>query len=168
MNLDYYIVKKNDKVGIINSEPLTRFRFNYQDLSPCYYNPENRFIAKKNNKFGVIGLRGNIIIPFIYDELSNWVEYGPGSNYHFVSKNNKKGLITKDGKIIIPPIYDELLYKNNQTIIFSKDYKFGVLTLQNTPVIPFDYDKICQKFLIKYGGQRILCSEERKYFHNKQ
>lgn len=176
-DLDFYIVKKNDKAGIINKNLLPVLGFNYQDITPCHYNPKNLFIAKKKDKFGVIGLRGNIIIPFQYDELSNWVEYGPGSNYHFVTKNNKKGLITKEGKIIIPPVYDELRFINEQTIILAKNKKFGVVTIKNTPVIPFDYDKICtetfnlnlegKEFYVQKNGKTFVIDSKNKMIRNK-
>lgn len=141
-DLDYYIIKKNNKSGIIDKNLKPVLNFNYQDLSPCFYDDQNRFIAKKDNKYGVIDRRGSIIIPFEYNEMSNWVEYGPGSDYHFVTKNKKKGLITKEGKIVIPTIYDSLFYNDENTIILSKDGKYGVVTIQNKSVIPFNYDKI--------------------------
>ncbi|WP_170860843.1 WG repeat-containing protein [Flavobacterium fluvii] len=176
-DLDFYIVKKNDKAGIINKNLLPVLDFNYQDISPCHYNPKNLFIAKKNDKYGVIGLRGDIIIPFEYDELSNWVEYGPGSNYHFVTKNNKKGLITKGGKTIIPPVYDELRFINDQTIILAKNQKFGVVTIKNTLVIPFDYSKICtetfnlnlkgKEFYVQKNGKAFVIDNKNKMIRNK-
>lgn len=144
--LDYYIINKNNKFGIIDKNLKPIFNFDFQDLSPCYYDKKNRFIAKQNNKYGVIDRSGKIIIPFKYSEMSNWVEYGPGENYHFVSKNNKKGLITKEGKNVIPIIYDSLFYHNEKMIILSKDGKYGVVTIQNKEVIPFVYEKIYIEF----------------------
>lgn len=141
-DLDYYIITKNNKAGIIDKNLKPVLNFNYQDLSPCYYDNKNRFIAKQNDKYGVIDRAGRIIIPLEYNEMSNWVEYGPGSDYHFVTKNKKKGLITKEGKIVIPTIYDSLFYNDENTIILSKDGKYGVVTIQNKSVIPFNYDKI--------------------------
>lgn len=140
--LDYYIINKNNKFGIIDKNLKTIFNFNFQDLSPCFYDQKNRFIAKQNDKYGVIDRAGRIIIPFEYSEMSNWVEYGPGSNYHFVTKNNKKGLITKEGKIVVPIIYDSLFYHNEKTIILSKNKLYGVVTIENKTVIPFIYEKI--------------------------
>lgn len=145
-DLDYYIIKKNNKAGIIDKNLKPILNFNYQDLSPCFYDDQNRFIAKKDDKYGVIDRRGSIIIPFEYTEMSNWVEYGPGSNYHFVTKNNKKGLITKEGRAVIPTIYNNLFYHDEKTIIVSRDGKYGVLTIQNKQVIPFVYEKIYVEF----------------------
>ncbi|WP_208326843.1 WG repeat-containing protein [Flavobacterium sp. 270] len=139
---DFYIVNKNNNFGILNKDFKTILDFNYQYLSPCFYDRKNKFIAKKNGKYGVIYRTGRIIIPFEYDEISNWVEYGPGSNYHFVEKNNKHGLITNEGKSVIPPIYDTLFYENDKIIILSKNGKYGVVTIQNKEVIPFTYEKI--------------------------
>ncbi|WP_431243813.1 WG repeat-containing protein [Flavobacterium sp. P21] len=141
--LDYYVIKNKDsKYGIIDKDLKTIFNFDFQDLSPCFYDNKNRFIAKQNDKYGVIDRAGRIIIPFEYSEMSNWVEYGPGENYHFVTKNHKQGLITKEGKIVIPVIYDSLFYDSDKIIILSKNGKYGVVTIQNKQVIPFAYEKI--------------------------
>jgi hypothetical protein len=140
--LDYYIIKKNNKVGIIDKNLKPIFNFDFQEISPCFYDTRNRFIAKQNEKYGVIDRAGRIIIPFQYSEMSNWVEYGPGENFHFVTKNNKRGLITKEGKITIPAIYNSLFYHDDKTIILSKNGKYGAVTIHNKLVIPFIYDKI--------------------------
>jgi len=141
-DIDYYIIQRGDKTGIIDKNLKIVLNFDYQDLAPCFYESKNRFIAKQNNKYGVIDRLGRIIIPFEYSEMSNWVEYDPGSDYHFVTKNNKKGLITKEGKVIIPTIYDYLYYENDKTIILSKNDKYGIVTITNKSVIPFIYDAI--------------------------
>lgn len=174
---DFYIVANNGKAGIINKKLDTILGFNYQDISPCYYNPKTLFIAKKGDKFGVIGLRGNIITPFEYDEFSNWVEYGPGENYHFVTKNKKKGVITIDGKNIIPSVYDKLFYINDRTVILVKNKKYGVVTLKNSPVIPFDYDMICteyfnrnrtdNEFYVQKNGKSFVINNKNKIIRNK-
>ncbi len=141
-DLAFYIIKKNGKVGIINKELKTMINFDYQDLQPCFYDQINKFIAKQNGLYGVIDRLGGIIIPFQYTEMSNWVEYGPGSNFHFVTKDKKQGLITKEGKTVIPVIYDSLFYDSDKIIILSKNGKYGVVTIQNKQIIPFAYEKI--------------------------
>lgn len=141
--LDYYVIKNKDgKFGIIDKNLKPIFNFDYQKISPCFYDTKNRFIVKKNNKYGVIDRAGRIIIPFEFSEMSNWVEYGPGENYHFVTKNNKQGLITKEGKTVIPVIYNSLFYHDDKTIVLSKNNKYGVVNIQNKIVIPFIYDMI--------------------------
>lgn len=161
----YYIIKKKDKTGIVDYNFKTIFNFVYQDISPCTYNKENRFIVRQNDKYGVIDRFGKVIIPFEYSEMSNWVEYGPGSDYHFVTKNNKRGIISKEGKIIIPPIYDSLFYKSDKTIILSRKNKYGIVTIQNKPVIPFIYDMIYLDFSdANKNVNRFYVQKNEKYF----
>ncbi|WP_369765803.1 WG repeat-containing protein [Flavobacterium sp. WC2429] len=161
----YYIIKKTDQVGIVDYNFKKIFDFIYQDISPCTYDKENRFIVKLNDRYGVIDRLGNVIIPFEYSEISNWVEYGPGSNYHFVTKNQKFGLITKDGKVVIPVIYDKLYYKSNQTIILVKNKKYGVVTIENSLVIPFDYEIICsQSFAPNKGNEEFYVRKKEHFF----
>ncbi|TPG32611.1 WG repeat-containing protein [Flavobacterium pectinovorum] len=164
-DLDYYIINKNNTVGIIDKNLKSILKFDYQDLSPCFYD-KNRFIAKKDNKYGVIDRLGRTIIPFEYSEMSNWVEYGPGSNYHFVIKNNKNGLITKEGKIVIPAIYDSLFYNDDNTIILSKNGKYGVVTIHNKNVIPFEYEKIYSDlaFVPDRNANEFYVLKNGKYF----
>lgn len=174
---NFYIVNNNGKAGILNKRLDTILNFNYQDIDPCYYNPKTLFIAKKGDKFGVIGLRGNIITPFEYDEFSNWVEYGPGENHHFVTKNKKKGIITIDGKNIIPTVYDKLFYINDKTVILVKNKKYGVVTINNSPVIPFDYDMLCtetfnpnradNEFYVRKNGKSFVIDNKNKIIRNK-
>ncbi|CAA9198534.1 hypothetical protein FLA105534_02175 [Flavobacterium bizetiae] len=165
-DLDYYIISKNDKAGIIGKNLKTILNFDYQDLSPCFYDNKNFFIAKQNNKYGVINRLGRIVIPFEYSEMSNWVEYGPGSNYHFVSKNNKNGLITKEGKTVIPVIYDSLFYIDNNKIILSKNGKYGVVNINNKSIIPLEYEKIYTDlaFAAKKEVDEFYVLKNGKYF----
>jgi len=141
-DLDYYVIKRNNKYGVIDKNLKPILNFDFQDLSPCFYDTKNRFIAKQNDKFGVIDRAGKIIIPFEYSEMSNWVEYGPGENYHFVTKDSKHGLITREGKTVISVIYNSLFYDSDKIIILSKNGKYGVVTIQNKQIIPFAYEKI--------------------------
>lgn len=165
-DLDYYIISKNNKAGIIDKNLKTILNFDYQSLFPCFYDTKNFFIAKQNNKYGVINRLGKIIIPFEYSEMSNWVEYGPGDNYHFVIKNNKNGLITKEGKIVIPTIYDSLFYFDDNTIILSKNGKYGVVNIHNKNIIPLDYEKIYTDlaFVSERKSDEFYVLKNGKYF----
>ncbi|MFN7098930.1 MAG: WG repeat-containing protein [Flavobacterium sp.] len=166
----YYIIKKNEKVGIVDYNFKILFDFIYQDISPCTYDHENRFIVKLKDKYGVIDRSGKVIIPFEYSEMSNWVEYGPGSNYHFVTKNEKFGLITKEGKVVIPAVYDKLSYVIDQNIILLKNGKYGVVTLQNRLVIPFEYEMICSlsNFPNKIVNEFYVQKKERFFVINNK
>ncbi len=114
--------------------------FVFEDLQPCFYDEDNKFIVKSKGKYGIIDITGKEIIPNEFDEISNWVEYGPEA--HFVTKNKKMGMYSRDGKQLIPPIYEKLQYITNNLIIVSQNKKFGIVNISNKIVIPLEYEKV--------------------------
>lgn len=64
-------------------------------------------IAKKDGKTGMIDIRGNLKIPFLYDEIVRTVNSGMDSIY-VVKKDGKWGL-TQYEKILLPCEYDEVV-----------------------------------------------------------
>ena len=137
---EHFLVKNTKGSSLFDKKFKSVLNNHYQDLEPVYYDQDNKFIAKKNGKFGIINLDESNLVPFIYDEISNWVEYGPRA--HFVTENHKKGLISYDGKILIPTEFNSLSYISDDYIIVSKDTKYGVLNIKNKISIPIIYDKI--------------------------
>ena len=57
-------------------------------------------VSKSNNK-GVIDTKGEIVIPFKYEDLSGFSE-----GFSIVKKGNKYGYINKRNELIIPYTYD--------------------------------------------------------------
>jgi len=137
---EHFLVKNSNGNILLDKKFNSVFKNKYQDLEPIFYDQDNKYIAKRNGKYGIINLKEMNIIPFKYDEISNWVEYGPKA--HFVTENKKKGLISYDGKILIPTEFDLLSYISDDYIIVSKDKKFGVVDIKDKKIIPIDYDKI--------------------------
>jgi hypothetical protein len=89
----YFVVKKDDKVGAFYEMGNQIISFSYEDITPVHYDKNNRFIVQQNGLFGIVDKDENIIVPLEYDEISNWVEYGPRE--HFITKNGKNGLISR-------------------------------------------------------------------------
>ncbi|WP_185113831.1 WG repeat-containing protein [Chryseobacterium sp. Leaf405] len=99
----------DEKLIDINNKILIR---EYDSIMPIFYN-HNKLIVSKNKKYGIIDVDNKILLPIVYDEISNWVEYGPEKR-HFIKKNGKTGLIESETfKIIIPPIYDRFEQRMN-------------------------------------------------------
>jgi hypothetical protein len=137
---DYLIVEKNGFQGIYSKSGKEIISKKYEEIDPCYYNDNERFIVKKNGLFGVIDINENIIIPIEFDSISNWVEYGPEA--HFVVKNDKHGLINREGKVIVPPIYDKILVDNSKLIKVKNSKLFGTVNWKNVIVHPIEYEQI--------------------------
>lgn len=99
------------------------------------------FIVQRNKKFGSVDFYNNTIIPFEYDGITNWVEYGPHA--HYVKKGNLFGLVDYNtGKTIIPVIYNGLSVYSDTWVKVKKKEMYGVLSIQNKVIIPIKYDKI--------------------------
>lgn len=125
------------KVISIENKPIL---FGYDNLVPIHYNHQ-KFIVSRNKKYGIVDIKNKILFPLEYDEISNWVEYGPEKR-HFVVKNGKYGLIEHETfKIIIPPVYDGFVQRRD--IIFAhRKGKSGILDINNKELCPFIFDQI--------------------------
>lgn len=133
--------------GVISQTGKTIIPCQYQYIDITWYDNFtgiDTFIVQKNNKLGTIDFENNIIIPFEYDEISNWVEYGPDA--HYVVKDNRIGLIKHSGKLLIPIIYDSLHYYFGGLIKGKLNGKYGVLNYSNEIVLPFIYDALIVDF----------------------
>lgn len=121
----------------------------YQNIAPVYYNNE-RFIVSRNKKYGIVDIKNKVLLPLEYDEISNWVEYGPRDR-HFIVKNGKHGLIEHGTfKVIIPPVYD--LFIQRRGMIFAhKNGKSGILNINNKEICPFIFDEIKPDLFFGYG-----------------
>ena len=144
---NYSFALKDSLWGVISPNGKTIIPCQYQYIDITWYNNYNgidTFIVQKGNKLGTIDFKNNMVIPFEYEEISNWVEYGPDA--HYVVKGNKIGLIEYSGKIIIPIIYDSLHYYFGGLIKGKLNGKYGVLNYSNEIVLPFIYDALIVDF----------------------
>lgn len=159
-----YIVEKNGKFGVINKESLeTIIPLEYEELVDCYYN-EMHFLVKKNGKYGIIDDNLKIIIPIEYDEISNWVEYGPDE--HFIVKNGKHGLISREGEIVIPPSYDNIFVDNGVLIKVKNNGFYGTINWKNEIIHAIEYENIFWEwpFLTGKPIDTIYIEKSGEYF----
>ncbi len=134
------------------------------------YFSENRLPIKAGGKYGIMDEKGQIILPptysFIFPFQNGIAKAQIGNNFKLIDKEGKVilipeyeyigdfenglALIVKDkkvgvtdakGKVIIEPQYDKLSIENG-IIRARKDNKWGIITTQNKPVLPFDYQYI--------------------------
>ena len=129
---------------------------------------EGKAKARKNRKWGFINEKGEAIIPFEYDSVSDFskgVAYvlqngikskinGIGKEAYYYKKQpngmtiygsnfkNKVGLMDKNRKRITGLIYDEIKSFVADIIIAKKDGKWGCINEKGKVMIQFIYDKI--------------------------
>lgn len=73
-----------------------------------------RAIVKKNGLYGVIDENENVIISYLYESMSRWVD-----NY-VVKLNGKSGMIDKHGNIVTPLQYESIGYSGSTATIIHK------------------------------------------------
>lgn len=161
---NYLITKNNGLQGLYSKNGKEIFQKKYEQIDPCHYDEDERFIVKQNNLFGVIDINENVIIPFEYQEISNWVEYGPKE--HFVTKNGKKGLVSRDGEIVIPTQYDEVFVDNSKLIKVKNNGLYGTVDWNNKIIHPIKYEHVLWEwpYLTLRPLDTIYVEENDKYF----
>lgn len=152
--------KKEDKIVNINGKT---FLSGYQMIHPIFYD-HSKFIVKKNNKFGIADLQNKILLPIVFDEISDWVEYGPEER-HIVKRNGKYGMVEyKTFKEKIPAIYDFVFIARDKVFV-GKDEKHGIIDLNNKIICPLIYDEIKPSFGYGFGmsESRIFARKGKQY-----
>lgn len=128
--------KFGEKCGVIDGDNRTVVPFVYSKIDAKNSRPT--FIAAElDGKFGGIDEKGNVIIPFEYEEIEKL-----RSNVFKAKKNGKYALIEKNGKEITRFEYDEIGNLSDEGLMTAKYGGFyGYITLSGQAVIGFRFKK---------------------------
>ena len=134
------------------------------------YFSENRLPIKAGGKWGLMDEKGQVILPptysYIFPFENGTAKIKMGENFNLIDKTGKMlfdaeyeyigsfengmALIVKDkkvgvtnnkGQLIITPQYERLSIENG-IIRARKDGKWGIVSTQNKPLLPFEYQYI--------------------------
>jgi len=110
---------------------------------------ENYRIFREKEKFG-LKKRDSLILPAVYDEISN---LGVG---FLLKQNNFYGVTNSTGKLIIPIKFEKITYNysRGQTYHVLKSEKYGSFDLQGNVILPINYAKIL--FSGSKGGASVV------------
>lgn len=132
------LVRKNLKWGVINRKGKTIIPFKYDYIIKI----RQGYIITIKEKQGVIDSKNNILVPAMYQSISN-VCYN-NKNY-IVRLNNKFGIINSKNEIILPIEYDR--FESN--ICFSegllkvkKNNLYGFINYEGNVIIPIQYQYV--------------------------
>jgi hypothetical protein len=135
-----YIVKLNDRMGIVDDSEKIILPIEYQDISQNVFN-DGSFLAKnKNGKYGCVSLDGKITLPFEYDDLTAIIR----ENLKLAVKGDKYGLIQLNDGLpyeIIPCEFDTIIYSKTFYLV-KKNHKFGLVDLFGKIITPVNFDSI--------------------------
>ena len=97
--------------------------------------------VKKDGRAGYINLKGETIIPFIYQKALSFNNGLAG-----VKKDGYWGVINKDNQLIVPCKYQQaVLFKNGIArlqIIADQKYKYAFINQQGKLLTEFEYDEV--------------------------
>ncbi|MCO5232757.1 MAG: WG repeat-containing protein [Chitinophagales bacterium] len=139
-------------------------------VKPKYYFISN-FVdgiakARLDGKWSLIDTLGQVIVPFIYDDLQTNTEMYLGrANIFKVKLNGKYGFINNKGEIIIPIVYEYASHFNLKgTVVVgmftfeNSNYKgqYWLIDRQSKQVSPQKYDKIGEYYDVNDNVQITL------------
>lgn len=134
----------NGKYGFIDKTGKIVIPLEY-DFTEPFANGEAR--VHKNRKMGTITKSGQLQISIQFDQINDRLQ-----GYSIVEQGKKMGIIDEHNQFVIPAIYDSLRWpmhfsgmKTNQlldTIIVSRNQKYGLLNLQGKEILAINYDEI--------------------------
>lgn len=130
-----YIVKENDKYGIISGNGKVVLECNYSAIQQVTGN--EMYVVDDGNGFKIVNGITEVIVDGGFDEV---IEIH-GENFT-IKKDNKYGVISKDGTTKIPVEYEELIYAQDKYYIAKKDLKYGIVSIDNVVCIEFKYNLI--------------------------
>ncbi len=98
-NRGYYAVKNNGLWGVIDNDNQFVFSFKYENILQSF---DPRFIfAVKDEKVGAINLLGEVVIPFEYDRLEDWLLWS-SKGVFILRKEHLWGVVDTFGHILVP------------------------------------------------------------------
>jgi hypothetical protein len=93
------LVEKDSLYGFIDKKGKIIIKPQYKDAKIFY---EGLAAVGNGKKYGFINLKGDTVIPFIYDDIF----LGFSNGLSDVTKNDSCGYIDKNGKVVIPLLYE--------------------------------------------------------------
>lgn len=145
----YAVVIKNNKAGILGSEPLglELISCSYDIGKKSFERLEGSLIrAWRDNKAGVINSRGLVFVPFEYDQVDHNAVY---DTIHFdVQRKGKYGVYSAQlKKEILPTLYDTPIYfEDGDLSPVRRNKKYGMINQLYIECIPAIYDEEFQFF----------------------
>ena len=169
-----YIVKKNQKYGVVTANNQIVIPFKYDEI----YNLASGYKVRLNGKKGVVNNKGKLIIPLKYKDISQQ------NNCYKATLDGKEGILSLENKVLIPFMYRELELDsfNSETLIIAKNEedKVGFINTKNEWVIspiytlasPFQNglafvrDEQKKSMLINTKGEVVIKGFDWLEYHN--
>ena len=162
--------KKNIKTAkrntlLLENSSIPHSIFDYKKSLFFTNNRNKRYFAlqqKDSGKWGLVDYKGDLIAPFIYDDIGGFV-VGEGEYIHMII-NGKCGLLDCLGNIVVEPISDDVVSFYEGLAIIKQDKKFGYIDSLGKIAIPIIYDDAKE---FKFGKAEVQLNGETFYINRK-
>jgi hypothetical protein len=121
---------KLSMIGEKNADPILYDSIGYFSWTAPYL-----AAAVQKGKSGYINLQGKPVVPFIYDEVSQFY----GAKLAAVKSGGKYGAVNLEGKLVIPVIYNGLEVLNDKFVMVSLGAKFALADHTNKILTGFNF-----------------------------
>ena len=116
-----------------------------ESFSVGLFNTDGIAVAVKNGRFGIVNSGGDVLLPLIYDDVSNY----DNPSVFKVINDHKCGLASRDGRLVTDIIYNEINYVSPSEIYLTIDNQKGMCDIYGKMIIPVVYEDIA------YSGNLI-------------
>ncbi|MEO9872772.1 hypothetical protein [Ekhidna sp.] len=110
------------------------------------------------NKQGIMNIKGDWIINPVFESLDE------KDGLILTLLENKIGCFDLSNSALIPAEYEARLEKINDAYLAKKNGKYGVISIGEESILPFDYDEIQQwndsTFIVRTGEEFLIINKE--------
>jgi hypothetical protein len=135
---DYFIVKQNNRFGVIDNNEKVIVPIEYMEFGDYPYSDGSYLARSKDGKYGFILVDGRITLPFKYDNVRK------GSGNIVSIQGEKCGLVQVNSGAPIEIVTCEFdnIIEGSKTFIVEKDGKFGLLNQFGKQMIATEYESL--------------------------
>ncbi len=187
-----YFSKENQVIALQDGENILLYNFKDDKILTAPFSRfenllENdktvAFIAEdSNDRAGIVNTKGEIVIPFEYDNFGYSFGGGEVTDYSYeknlitASKDGKWGVITLDkGDVKIPFEYEDIYFNGNDSVAVKEEGLWYLVDLNGKKVLEDGYDMIIplssyvlvaqeEKFnILNYKGEKVVSKDIPTY-----
>lgn len=122
----------------------------YPDYSTGFYNEDGVAIACKGSKYGLVNSHGETLLPFEYDDISNY----DNPSLFKVIQNHRCALASSEGKLLTDIIYNDAEYISPEKIYLRIGEDVGICDIDGRIIVPVKYEDAA------YSGNLIAMVKE--------
>ncbi len=137
---DRYIMKKDDKWGLVDGELNQILPFEFDDIER--WGDTTNIIVSKDSNYGLVDINGVELLPVKFESIDIIRPNSPVARV-VESRDGLCGAINAEGRWVVQPVYSGCnVYGDSNCIVVEKDESEGLLDMDGNVILPCSLDKI--------------------------